>query len=433
MEPLQQARERIDRIDAELARLFAARMEAAKEIAAWKQAKGLPIRDPKRESEVLARNLEQIENPALRPYYRAFQEGLMTCSRAYQAQLLGRDPAALLSVRTAAGAYPVYLQRGGLAEAGRLLDLNRRVFLLSDDGVPNEYSRTLGGQCKQAICSVIPQGEGSKSPAQLHALLLQMLDAGLTRNDCVLALGGGVVGDLAGLAAALYMRGIDFYNVPTTLLAMVDSSIGGKTAVDLGSVKNAVVAFWQPKAVLIDPAVLKSLPARQLSNGMAEAVKMSLTHDPALFACFENPNGYGPVEDVIEACLQIKASVVEADEREGGLRRVLNFGHTLGHGIEAASDGKLLHGECVALGMLPMCAPDLRARLTAVLEQLGLPTAIKLEQIDPARVLAAVAHDKKMQIGDEVQTVFVPEPGRFQFRTASLETLHAALSSLLVH
>ena len=432
MEPLQQARERIDRIDAELARLFAARMAAAEEIAAWKREKGLPVRDPQREAEVLARNLERMENPALRPHYKAFQESLMACSRAYQAELLGQTPAALLSVRTAGGAYPVFLRRGALSEAGKLLNLNRRVFLLTDDGIPAAYSRTLAAQCKQAVCSVIPQGEGSKSPAQLHALLLQMLQAGLTRSDCVLALGGGVVGDLAGLAASLYLRGIDFYNVPTSLLAMVDSAVGGKTAVDLGGVKNAVGAFWQPKAVLIDPAVLESLPERQMSNGLAEAVKMALTHDPALFARFEAPDGYGPVEDVIAACLRIKASVVEADEREAGLRRVLNFGHTLGHGIEAASEGKLLHGECVALGMLPMCAPALRTRLAAVLKRLGLPTAIQPEAIDPERVLSAVAHDKKMQPDGAIRLVRVPEPGQYQFCSEGLGSLRAALNSLLI-
>ena len=431
MEPLQQARDRIDKIDAELARLFTDRMEAAEEIAALKQAKGLPIRDPKREAEVLARNLERIENSVLRPHYKAVLESMMACSRAYQAELLGRDPAALLSVHTAAGSYPIYLRRGTLHDAGKLLDLNRSVFMVTDDGIPEEYSRNLARQCKHVICCTIPQGETSKSPAQLHTLLQQMLDAGLTRSDCVLALGGGVVGDLAGLAAALYMRGIDFYNMPTTLLAMVDSSIGGKTAVDLCGVKNAIGAFWQPKAVLIDPAVLESLPERQMSNGLAEAVKMALTHDSAFFARFENPNGYGSVEDLIAACLRIKASVVEADEREAGLRQVLNFGHTLGHGLEAASNGKLLHGECVALGMLPMCATPLRPRLAAVLERLGLPTTIQPGMIDPERVLDVAAHDKKAQTNGEIRLVRVPEPGQYQFCTASPAALREALSSLL--
>lgn len=159
---------------------------------------------------------------------------------------------------------------------------------------------------------------------------------------------------------------------------------------------------------------------------------MALTHDAALFARFEDPDGYGPAEELIAACLRIKASVVEADEREAGLRRVLNFGHTLGHGIEAAANGALLHGECVALGMLPMCDPALRVRLTAVLKRLGLPTALRPDQLDPERALSAIAHDKKAQPDGEIKLVRVPEPGQYRFCTAGLDALRAALYSLLV-
>lgn len=431
MDKLDALRAEIDRIDAEMTRLFAQRMATSAEIAAVKRENGLPVRDAKREAELIAQNQNRLADPKLRAYYGAFQERVMACSRAYQTELLGQDPAALLSVRTAAGAYPIYLRRGALLDAGTLLDLNRRVFLLTDDGVPAEYSRSLASRCRQALCCTIPHGEASKSMTQLQALLSQMLDAGLTREDCVLAVGGGVVGDLAGLAAALYMRGIDFYNVPTTLLAMVDSSVGGKTAVDLDGVKNAVGAFWPPRAVLIDPNVLNTLPQRQRSNGLAEAVKMALTRDPVLLARFEDPNGYGAEEDLIAACLRIKASVVEADEREAGLRRVLNFGHTLGHGIEAAADGALLHGECVALGMLPMCAPVLRERLTAVLKRLGLPAALKPGTIDPERVLCAIVHDKKAQTDGEISIVRVSEPGQYRFCTADIDALRTALYSLL--
>ena len=429
MDKLISLRGEIDRIDEALCRLFEQRMAASAEIAAWKREHGVPIRDAKRESELLARNLERISDPDLRPHYKTFQRSLMACSRAYQAELIGQDPAALMTVSTSQGSYPVYLRRGVLSEAPDLLDLHRRVFLVTDDGIPPAYSRLLAAQCGELISCVIPQGEASKSFAQLHALLQQMLDAGLTRCDCVLALGGGVIGDLAGLAAALYMRGIDFYNVPTTLLAMLDSSIGGKTAVDLGGVKNIVGTFWQPKAVLIDPDLLETLPPRQLANGLAEAVKMALTHDPILFAHFEDPAGYGPVEDVIAACLRIKRAVVEADEREGSLRRVLNFGHTLGHGIESAARGRLLHGECVALGMLPMCAPAVRERLVPALERLGLPTYVNREEIDPEAVLAAVAHDKKAAT-DGITTVFVPRVGAYELQTVSRQALRERLETL---
>lgn len=431
MDGLRKARAEIDRIDAELAGLFEARMTAAVEIAAYKQANGLPIRDSARETEILARNTARISDASLRPHYAAFQKALMACSRGYQAELLQTDDTRpLLNVHTAEGTYPVYLRRGALREAGRLLRLDRRVFLVTDEGVPSAYAQILAAQCGQVDCYTAPQGEASKSPAVLEALLSAMLQAGLTRSDCVLAVGGGVVGDLAGLAAALYQRGIDWYNCPTTTLSMVDSSIGGKTAINLCGIKNAVGAFAPPSAVLIDPDVLETLPRRQLVNGLAEAVKMGLTHDAALFARLEAPAGYGPIEDVIAACLRIKQAVVEADEREDGLRRVLNFGHTLGHGIEAAADGALLHGECVGLGMLPMCAPEVRARLRMILQQLGLPTAIHSQAIDPKQVIAAAAHDKKVQATGEIQIVFVPEIGSYQFRRVGPELLRTMLDSL---
>lgn len=429
MDQLSTARAEIDRIDAEMARLYAARMAAASRIAAWKRENGKPVRDAAREREVLDRNLDRLPDSALRPYYAAVLREMMAGSRQYQQSILEADT---IRVRTAAGDYPIYLRRGALRQAGSMLDLKRSAFIVTDDGVPDAYVKAVSEQAFHAVVYTVPHGEGSKSPTQLSALLSAMLRAGLTRADCVIAVGGGVVGDLAGLAAALYMRGIDFYNVPTTLLAMVDSSVGGKTAVDLDGVKNAVGAFWPPKAVLIDPDVLETLPQRQRSNGLAEAVKMALTHDAALFARFEDPDGYGPAEELIAACLRIKASVVEADEREAGLRRVLNFGHTLGHGIEAAANGALLHGECVALGMLPMCDPALRVRLTAVLKRLGLPTALRPDQLDPERALSAIAHDKKAQPDGEIKLVRVPEPGQYRFCTAGLDALRAALYSLLV-
>ena len=156
---------------------------------------------------------------------------------------------------------------------------------------------------------------------------------------------------------------------------------------------------------------------------------MALTHDAALFARFEEPKGYGPVEDIIAACLQIKRAVVAADEQEQGLRRVLNFGHTLGHGIEAASGGALLHGECIALGMLPMCAPAVRNRLVPVLEHMGLPTFGSFD-FDPDAAMTAICHDKKTVDGG-VEIVTVPEIGRFTFRKASLEELRQMLLTLI--
>ena len=424
MDPLRKNREAIDEIDASLAELYEARMSAAAEIGAWKQANGLPVRDPARERQVLERAAARIQDPALRPGFTALMEQLMARSRALQQKPRGKT--ALLTVCLPGGDCPLYLERGILSRAGELLELNRRVFLVTDEGIPAEYVQKAAAGCAAPTVCTVPRGEGSKSVETWKRILEAMLAAGLTRNDCVLALGGGMVCDLAGFAAASYLRGIDCCSIPTTLLAMVDASVGGKTALNLAGVKNVVGAFRQPRAVLMDPEVLATLPPRQLANGLAEAVKMGLTSDAGLFALLERPEGYGPIEEIIARALAVKKAVVEADEREAGLRRVLNFGHTLGHGIEAAVGGALLHGECVALGMLPMCAPSVRARLRSVLKRLGLPTGW---DFDPDAALAAIAHDKK-STAEGICAVTVPQVGSWSMETMPLPELRRRLLTL---
>ena len=324
--------------------------------------------------------------------------------------------------------YDIYVERGVLNRAGELLNLHRRVLIVTDEGVPAEYAATVAAQCENPLTVTVPSGEGSKSFAVLEMLCDRMLQGGFTRSDCVVAVGGGVVGDLAGFAASCYMRGIDFYNIPTTLLSQVDSSIGGKVAVNLSGVKNCVGAFHQPRAVLIDPDTLKTLPRRQIANGMAEAVKMSLTSDAELFALFERGEEETRLEDVIVASLQIKKKVVEQDETESGLRRILNFGHTLGHGVESGESlHGLYHGECVALGMIPMCSAQVRERLLLVLERLGLPTVLP---VDPDTVLGFVSHDKKCS-GKRVSVVFVPEVGQFEIQTREIDSFCESVRPIL--
>ncbi len=315
--------------------------------------------------------------------------------------------------------YDIVIERGCLAGAGTLLRLDRKALIVTDNGVPSEYASAVAAACAAPLVVTVPQGEASKSLATLETLLTAMLEAGFTRSDCVCAVGGGVVGDLAGFAAASYMRGIDFYNLPTTLLSQVDSSIGGKTAVNLGGVKNIVGAFWQPRKVLIDPDTLKTLGARELACGMAEAVKTALIGDAALFDLFED--GGAEPETVIARSLAVKKAIVEADERESGARKTLNFGHSIGHAIESATG--LPHGACVALGMLPMCAPAVRARLLPVLEKLGLPTEARA---DPEAVFAEMLHDKKMADG-AITAVFVETPGQSELRRMPPEALRAGI------
>lgn len=320
-------------------------------------------------------------------------------------------------VRTATGGYDIHIENGVLARAGELFALDRRVLVVTDEGVPAAYAAAVCAQCKSPVLVTLPQGEGSKSLARFEELLARMLAEGFTRTDVVVAVGGGVVGDLSGFVASAYMRGVDFYNIPTTLLSQVDSSVGGKTAVNLSGIKNCVGCFYPPRGVLIDPDVLRTLPPRQVAAGMAEVIKMAATFDEPFFAALEQ--GEMPIGEIIARALALKERVVEEDEKESGLRRVLNFGHTIGHGIESC--GGLYHGECVALGMLPMCSEEVRTRLLALYARYGLPTAFTGE-VD--RVIAALSHDKKLD-GACLRTVYVPRVGSYEIRNEQLSDFAA--------
>ena len=309
--------------------------------------------------------------------------------------------------------YDIVVERGILNKAKELLNLNRRVLVVTDSGVPQEYAQTLAKQCKDSVICVVEQGEESKSLDVFEKLLTAMLDNDFSRNDCVVAVGGGVVGDLSGFVASTYMRGVDFYNIPTTLLSQIDSSIGGKTAINFCGVKNIVGAFYQPKKVLIDPDLLKTLEKRQISNGLAEAVKMALTSDKELFEIFENEDIESNIDEIIVRSLNIKKSVVELDEKEAGLRKILNFGHTIGHGIESSEKGALYHGECVALGMLVMCGEEIRDKVKKVLEKCELYREI---EFDWDEIEKAAFHDKKAD-GDMVTVTTVNEIGSFEMKT----------------
>ncbi len=323
--------------------------------------------------------------------------------------------------------YDVVIKKGILKHLSEELNLNRKVLVVTDTGVPEEYSKTISSFCKKSIIGTIGTGERYKNIRTVENLLQLMLENNFTRGDCVVACGGGVVGDLAGFTASVYMRGIDFYNIPTTVLSQVDSSVGGKTGVNFGGIKNIVGAFYQPKKVLIDIDVLKTLPQRQIINGLSEALKMAITFDAETFNIFKDKNPLDYIETLIKKSVEIKAGVVEQDEKESGLRRVLNFGHTLGHGIEVSTDGKLYHGECVALGMIPMCAPSVREQLIPVLKKLGLPCSFELD-ID--KVMKAVSHDKKA-LADTINVITVNKAGSFENVKMNLEELKQRLEMVV--
>lgn len=315
-----------------------------------------------------------------------------------------------IKVHTQQKEYPIYLERGCLAHVKDYVHGLDHVFLVSDDGVPLQWRTLLQQQFPSSVMHVFPQGEGSKNAHVWLKILEDMKEHHLSRKDTVIALGGGVVGDMAGFAAACYMRGISYINIPTTSLSQIDSSIGGKTAIDLDGAKNCIGAFWQPDAVLIDPEVLSTLSPRQFHNGLAEAVKEGLTFDEELFEIFEKEDYAEHMEEILQHCLSIKKGVVERDEREMGERKLLNFGHTYGHAYETYYGLQgYLHGECVGMGMMSILENQkLKARLKKVLERLDLPVAC---DADKDKIVDLIRNDKKAD-HDSITIIQVDEIGK---------------------
>ena len=316
--------------------------------------------------------------------------------------------------------YDIDIGTGLLADGGQRLTERCGLIhavVITDSNVQQHYavglSESLSEQADVDLLTVDP-GEPSKSLATAEGLWDALLEAGADRGSAVVAVGGGVVGDLAGFVAATFARGLTFVQVPTTLLAQVDSSVGGKVGINLAAHKNMVGAFWQPRYVLVDTEVLKTLPEREYRAGLAEVVKYGVILDAEFFAFLEdniaaiNQRQDDVLRHVVARCCRLKADVVQADEREqSGGRAMLNYGHTFGHAFEAVTGfGHLLHGEAVAIGML--CASRLAESLDMIdagvtqrqhrlLVALGLPVAVP--DVDPGRVLAAMQHDKKVEHG----------------------------------
>jgi len=322
-------------------------------------------------------------------------------------------PTRMLWARSSSGEYPVFLS-SGLVTDGRALTLwpldreTSRTFLVSDQNVEARYGGLLGTHAGRIA---IPAGEAHKTVAEAEHVWRALLSAELTRADHVVALGGGVVGDLAGFCAATYQRGIAHVQVPTSLVAQVDSAYGGKTGVDLPDAKNYVGAFHQPAGVMVDPGTLSSLPPEELAAGWVEVLKTALIAGGALWESVSS--GREVDERMIFACARTKLQVVAADERDGGLRQVLNLGHTVGHAIETSTGyGRYRHGEAVGLGLLAalrLSGQDgLREEVLELLRARGLPVTLSGAPTD--EVLAVISHDKK-RLGAEVPFVLVAAPG----------------------
>ena len=409
MKSLEDARLGIRAVDDDIAALFERRMRLVAEVAEYKKAHCLPVSDPEQERRVLEHGAEAIGDSYLRGFYLRFLREQMAISRDCQEELLGAIPG---------------VHFGPLAHAGRYFDLQRKILIVTDEGVPEQYPQAIFDACPDAFILTLEGGEDGKSMAGLQLILQALLNKGFTRSDAIVAVGGGVICDMAGFAAACYMRGIDYYSVPTTLLAQADASVGGKTAVNFCGIKNVVGAFRLPSAVLIDSSTLSTLSPRLFAEGMAELVKMAATSDASLFERIEHSNDIrAEMEDLIRSALAIKMSVVRRDPYEEGERAVLNFSHTVGHAIEAASEGRFLHGDCVAMGMLYMSSGEARTRLEALLGRLGLPLE---DQFDADTLMQFASSDKKRQ-ADGFRIVEVSRIGAYSIRTVSAEELRAII------
>ena len=326
--------------------------------------------------------------------------------------------------------YDVHVAAGILGQAGELLAQSgfagRRLAVISDDTVARLHAGALVSSLEaaafQSTLHTVPAGEASKSMSRAESLCREMIRAGHDRKSGVVALGGGVVGDLAGFVAAIFYRGLPFVQIPTTIVAQVDSSVGGKTGVNVAEGKNLLGAFHQPRLVLVDLETLRTLPDREFHEGFAEAIKHAAIRDAAMLddlAALDPASRDVPAE-LIARNIAIKARVVEADEHETrGVRALLNFGHTIGHGIEAAVPyGGMLHGEAIALGMRAALflserhaglAPDAAARIIGLLEKFHLPQVLP-ESITTAAVMEKLGRDKKFAAG-AIRYVVLGAPG----------------------
>jgi len=296
--------------------------------------------------------------------------------------------------------YPVFVGRGLIGRVGELVRAKGRVFVITSTRLRERFGDRVAASFANAEVITIEEGESRKTLETANEVITQLLERGAKRDSMAVVVGGGMIGDTAGFAASIFLRGIDLVHVPTTLLAQVDSSIGGKLAVNHPKGKNLIGSFYPPRAIVSDTSILDTLPPRELLSGMYEALKGGVIADPSLFEMFERREN--DLDEIVRKAIRVKAEIVSADEKETDLRRLLNYGHTIAHGIEAALHYEgMTHGEAVAWGMIGanaiavrrgLLAKDGAARIDRVILDYG-PSP--LPQLDRAEVLAATEHDKK--------------------------------------
>lgn len=327
--------------------------------------------------------------------------------------------------------YNIYIERGSLETSGRIIAdtvKTRRVAVITDDIVDGLYYKTLENSLSKegftVVKFVFKNGEASKSTETLNNIYTFLCENSITRSDCIIALGGGVVGDISGYAAATFLRGLKYIQIPTTLLAQIDSSVGGKTAIDLPCGKNLVGAFKQPACVICDPDVLSTLSSEIMSDGMAEAIKYGMIRDEQLFNLIANyniDNVNKVIDDIIYKCISIKRDVVENDEFDTGERMILNFGHTIGHAVESYYNyEKYTHGSAVAIGMCMIteksCSADILDRLKKCVIDYNLP----YECDAPNDELIKLCGNDKKRESSSLNYIVCPEIGNAVINKVSI-------------
>jgi len=349
--------------------------------------------------------------------------------------LIPQPSSLLCTVRQASAIYPVYVAAGLLDQVGTLVTPRGRVFVITSTTLRDRFAhRVARSFATPADIIVVEEGESRKTLDTANEIVTQLLDRGGKRDSMVVVVGGGMLGDTAGFAAAIFLRGIDLVHVPTTLLAQVDSSIGGKVAVNHTRGKNLVGAFHPPRAVVADTAVLATLPHREMLSGLFEALKGGVIGDEELFARIEQRQL--DFDDIVARAIAVKAKIVSADEKENDLRRLLNYGHTIGHGIEAAMDYQgITHGEAVAWGMIAANAIAVRRGLLARDVAERIDAAVRsyepapLPSLDPKTILAATEHDKK-NTGSSRVMVFPRRIGECVVENVTEEDVRYGISAL---
>ena len=348
-----------------------------------------------------------------------------------------------LYVTHPAGEYPIHVWRNALADAGRLLNelgLSGKTAVITNETVGALYEAAVMCSLKQAgldpIVCYVPDGESYKTLATVSGLYDWLIEHGLDRSSAVIALGGGVVGDMAGFAAATYLRGVPLVQAPTTLLAMIDSSLGGKVAVDHPQGKNLIGAFYQPLLVITDPNVLHTLPQAEWRAGLAEVIKHGIISAPDLFEHLEE-HGAESIDWVVQQAISVKVEIIQEDPFEKGRRAVLNLGHTFAHAFEAVSDFHLRHGEAVGIGLvaatrtaiaMELCSTEVESRVVGLLRQFDMPTHFTGH--DPAEIRAAMATDKKRR-GSRLRFILPEDIGKVTIRDdVPEEIIHNVLTAL---